>query len=348
MKLNRNWFLGLLVSQALLGCGAEGAPIGSNGSEEAHATGQQLSVLELDEGAGKLLVQLSDGQRTIKYDLRLGEPMLSPPSAEELALNPDLPTYQVDARVLDSNDQPIHMQMGGDAFLDASWSMPPIENFDEAGRLQDFQLMEDAEPAFRRLQLPASLEQLRFAALEIARSLHNEAPKQELELTPTGEPQLPQGLTRPLADPVLASGPSSVRKWDFVVRKKCLAGCLADHSAVFLRGWSATSIVFRAYSCNHGTCASNTTVMRDHCTMPGFRTDDGTRLRYFYTESSTTTGARYGGCTTGYKASSLRGHNCNDDSELQGRAIWHDRAQPRDSGSCNNIGTHDKAPGCSY
>jgi hypothetical protein len=78
--------------------------------------------------------------------------------------------------------------------------------------------------------------------------------------------------------------------------------------------------------------------MAVHCVMPGFRTDDGTHSRYFYSD----------GCTTSYNVTSVWGHNCNDDSELQGRAIWHDSPQSTSGGSCNSIGPHNWAPGCTY
>jgi hypothetical protein len=138
----------------------------------------------------------------------------------------------------------------------------------------------------------------------------------------------------------VAWGPSSVVKWDFIVRKKCFPSCpVGNHSAVTLRGWSSSnSIVFTAHSCNHGTCASDTSVMGVHCVMPGFRTDDGTHSRYFYPE----------GCSTSYNVTSVWGHNCNDDSELQGRAIWYDSAQSTSGGSCNSAGAHNWAPGCSF
>lgn len=304
------------------GCAAQ-----DEGDEDAIADG--LSVVEMDEAANTLALRYQEGDRWIRYEMRLGHAMETPPSPDELAANPELPTYDVDVRVLDAEGRPILLQMAGHGFLDTTWAtVPSVEGFSERGRLMDFALMQHAVAEFRALELPLGLEELRRTGIQIG-------------LAATGDPAKPELVgARPPERGIIAWGPSSVVKWDFVVRKKpteCCGG-LGDHSAVELRGWSANSIVYRAYSCNHGTCASDTSVMKIHCTMSGFRTDDGTHSRYFYSD----------GCTTGYNATSVWGHNCNDDSELQGRAIWHDSAQSTDGGSCNSAGPHNWAPGCSY
>ncbi|HWU87075.1 MAG TPA: hypothetical protein VN253_07360 [Kofleriaceae bacterium] len=246
-------------------------------------------------------------------------------------MNPDLPTHEVDVRVLDADGRPFVTQMGGHAFIDETWALPSVEGFDEERRQQDFELVANAAAAFRTLELPPSLEQFRRTGIQIGLGAGADHGKPEVI---EGKPEAgsPQG--------VVAWGPSSVVKWDFVVRKKCFPACaIGNHSAVTLRGWSSDSrIVFQAHSCNHGTCASDTSVMAVHCVMPGFRADDGTHSRFFYPN----------GCTTSYNVTSVWGHNCNDDSELQGRAIWYDSPQSTSGGSCNSAGPHDWAPGCTY
>jgi hypothetical protein len=292
-----------------------------------------LTVIEMDEAAGKLVLNYQKSGRSIRYEMRLGPQMEAPPNAEDLVQNPELPTHEVDSRVLDAEGRPFLLQMGGHTFVDPTWQMPAVENFNETERLNDFALLRNAVPAFRSLTIPASLEHLRRTGIQLGTGIEDVPVKPGIE----NEPKLGPGVS---PQGVVAWGPSSVAKWDFVVRKKCFPACgVGDHSAVYLRGWSASSsVVFRAYSCNHGTCASDTSVMRDHCVMPGFRTDDGTHSRYFYSD----------GCTTRYNVTSVWGHNCNDDSELQGRAIWHDRSQSTTGGSCNSAGPHNWAPGCTY
>lgn len=292
-------------------------------------TSDGLSVVEMDEAAGTLALHYQSGNRSIQYQMRLGPAMEAPPSAADLAVNPDLPTYDVDVRVLDSEGRPLLVQMAGHAFLDTTWGeVPAIEGFDERGRLTDFELLKSAVADFRALDLPASLDQLRRTGIQIGLATNDDPEKPEL----LDSDQSPRAT--------IAWGPTSVAKWDFIVRKKPFGCCgVGNHSAVELRGWSsASSIVYRSYSCNHGTCASDTSVMGVHCVMSGFRTDDGTHSRYFYS----------GGCTTSYNVTSVWGHNCNDDSELQGRAIFHDSSQSTSGGSCNSFGPHNWAPGCSY
>jgi hypothetical protein len=344
------------VSLAFVASACGGSTIEDDSARSIPVDG--LSVVEMDEAAGKLVVKFENGGHTLTYDMRVGPKMLTPPSAEDLTANPELLTYEVDAQVLDANGQPFLMQMGGDSFIDASWRMPHVENFNEARRLVDIQLMRDAVPAFRKLKLPASLDQLRLTGVQIGLGVEAVPEKPDLAaLTPTEKPTPDQDKIGPPGGAlspqgVLESGGSSVVKWDFIVRKrdiKVLGIKVGDHSAVHLRGWSSSSVVFNAYSCNHGTCASDTGAMNTHCVMSGFRNDDGTHSRFFYNERSTSQGQTPGGCSTPYGWSSGGGHhNCNDDSELQAKSAFHDASQSTTAGSCGTSGFHNFAPGCSY
>jgi hypothetical protein len=338
------------ASMLVLACGSSEreTPAGDAESDVTPSV-QELRVLESDEAAGKLVVEFTQAGRAITYDLRLGPKMLFPPSENELQARPELPSHEVDARISDAAGQVFHLQMGGDSFIDASWKMPRVANFNEAARLRDIRSLADAVPAFRKLRVPAGLDQLRLAAIDIGLGVERSPNKPELSAVepelgelPSENPGavLPGGTTRPQAD--IEWGPSSVAKWDFKVRYKnaSVAGVSVPvhHSAVHLRGWSSsTSIVFNAYSCNHGTCAGSS-AMNDRCVMPGFRTDDGTHSRFFYTS----------GCQTPYAWNSGPGHhNCNDDSAIQVRAIYYDSSQNRTSGICGAAGARYTAPYCS-
>jgi len=333
--------------------------VACGGKQEAEPSGaseDSLRVVEMDEAAGKLVVEFAHEKSRITYDMRLGPRMELPPSAEELAANPELPTYQADVRISDAQGQPFHLQMGGDGFIDPSWRMPHVENFVEAQRIADIASLRKAVEPFRHLSVPASLDQLRFVAMDIGLGVEVSPNKPDSDasdpIAPAdAQPVVPAG-TVSLQGIIETGAPTSVVKWDFVVRKKpaTALGFVGDHSAVELRGWTSSSvIVFRASSANHGTAASSST-MSTHCVMSGFRSDDGTHTRFFYNEMSGTTGTRLGGCSTGYRGdSSFGGHNCNDDSELQGRAAFNDRSYSTNSGNpCASTGLHNYAPGCSY
>ncbi|AUX44443.1 hypothetical protein SOCE26_059070 [Sorangium cellulosum] len=346
--MNKLRTVAVLAALGLMSLAGACGPALEPGDDAAESVaGERLDVVEVDEAAGKLVVKFEKDGRTITYDMRLGPKMEIPPSAEELAANPELPSYQVDAQVRDANGQIFQMRMGGDSFIDSSWAMPHVEGFDEAGRVKDIQLMRAAVPAFRKLKVPESLDQLRLTGIDIGLGVEEVPEKPGLTNAAPADPTTIEGTLSPQVNVV--SGGSSVVKWDYRIRNKSLAGGLGNHTGVNLRGWTASSIVFNADSCNHGSCASSGD-MGTHCTMSGFRTDDGTHTRFFYSETSTSTGSSNGGCTTHYDWDSTSvnggGHNCNDDAELQANAIYHDSAQSTTGGSCSALGFHNWSPGC--
>jgi hypothetical protein len=323
--------LGILSA---LGCSNQRGDDPNSGSPGADTATGQLAIAQMSESDGKMTLQYTQDDHKIQIQLILGPSMAAAPTAEDLAANPELPTREVDMRVLDAEGRTILLQAGGHVLADPEWNMQSIEGFDEAERNREFLLLRDAVPALRALDLPPSLEELRLAAISVGLGIEETPNKPEIQ------EELAAATAARKVQSVVARGPSSVVLWDFVVRDKCFPACgVGNHSAVYLRGWSSSnSIVFRAYSCNHGTCASDTSVMKDHCVMPGFKSDDGSHSRYFYVD----------GCTTDYNVTSIWGHNCNDDSELQGRAIWRDSPQSTSGGSCDSIGPHNWSPGCSY
>lgn len=298
---------------------------------------EALTVVVADEALGKLVAKFRSEGREITFELRLGAPMEIPPSAEELAADPEQPTYQIDARLFDVDGNLFAQQIGGDEFIDPSWDPKPrIAPVVEALRQKDFELTTRAEPHFRALKLPKGLEQLRFSAIQIARNMLRLAEKPAATAPTTGED--------PIADDALgakglsggvAYGVSSLYRWDYQIKSKgaFFNGNPFDHSAVLLRGW-ASSVVYTAWSCNHGTCANQ---MGTHCTMSGFRSDDGTNSRWF----------QNGGCSTGYYFSGAWPyHNCNGDSWLQGKAIYYDKKYATDEGNCKDVSLELTAPGC--
>ena len=307
--------------------GACSAEDGSRDQVAAAEADERLSVVEEDQAAGKLILKYERNGRALTYDLRLGPEMQTPPSAEELALDSALPTREVDARVLDASGAVIYLQMGGDGFIDSNWSLPQVDGIDEAARRADIALMKAATTSFQNLRVSTQLQALRQTGIQISKGVGADSDVTD-----------PSSLLS--TQDVLAVGGTSVKGWDFQVRKHDLKKFgikYGEHSAVLLRGKGTKgTVVFSAVSCNHGACA-NASSMSTNCTSPLFK-DDGTHSRFFYSE----------GCTTDYSATSTGGHNCNDDSELQGKAITKDQAQSTTDGSCNSKGLHDNAPGCSY
>jgi hypothetical protein len=340
--------LALASGAGLAACDGTVDDVGVTGESET-VTGE-LRIVQADEANGKLTMEYAKDGRTIRYQLQLGQRLENPPTAEDLAINPELPTYDYGATVFDADGQPFHVQAAPSALLDPAVATRNVVYTDTAGRLKDIQLTRDAVPALKALRLPAALEQLRLAAIQIGRSPQDAGDKPELA---SNRASGVNGISEVQSPVLIAHGPSSVRSWDFEVRKKCINNirpCIGDHSAVHLRGWSADyRVVYNAYSSNHGTSASDTSVMKIHCTMPGFKSDDGTHSRFFMSQTSSSQSNLGDACQTPYAMTSRSGHhNCNDDSELEGRAITRDRLQNQTTGSCSSGGLHNWAPGCSY
>ncbi|WP_437765213.1 hypothetical protein WMF27_31160 [Sorangium sp. So ce281] len=188
------------------------------------------------------------------------------------------------------------------------------------------------------------LAELRLAGIEIGLGVDGLSEKPGAEIPANEAPVIGGGALAPQG---LEFGGSAVVNWDYQIRNKGVALGLGDHTAVLLRGWSSsTNVVFTAASCNHGACAGASS-MNTHCTMSGFRTDDGTHTRYFYSEPSGSTSQVSGGCSTEYGWDSGKNqHNCNDDAELQRDAIYNDSWQSTTAGPCSTRGFHNWSPGC--
>lgn len=338
----RSSVLGGAISVVLvcgLGCAANGDP--KSVSEEpasVESSGEALTVVEADEALGKLVAKFRSEGREITFELRLGAPMEIPPSEAELAADPMTPSYQVDARLFDVDGKLFAQQMGGDAFLDPTWDPKPrIAPVVEELRQKDFEITHRAESHFRALKVPAGLEQLRYTAIQIARNMLTLTEKPAASLPTTGEDPTDPGAVGPksLTSGGLAAGPTSLYRWDYQIKSKgaFFNSNPFDHSAVLLRGW-ASSVVYTAWSCNHGACANT---MATHCTMSGYRNDDGSNSRWF----------QHGGCSTGYYFSGAWPyHNCNGDTSLQKKAIYYDTKYATDTGDCKDASLELTAPGC--
>ena len=162
-----------LVGASVVFAAGCAATVTESESSTTESRADGLTVIEADELLGKLVVVFRKDSREITYQLRLG------PKMEIDQNDPALPSYQIDARVLDGESvgRPFYLQRGGDAFLDSSWTMPKVEGIDPDGRLLDVKLAREAGAALETLTVPASLAQLRLGALEIARSMEHLAEK---------------------------------------------------------------------------------------------------------------------------------------------------------------------------
>jgi hypothetical protein len=109
---------------------------------------------------------------------------------------------------------------------------------------------------------------------------------------------------------------------------------IADHSATTVRRFAFDCAGCPWYPvaewsfCNHGRCPWD---------MQAWCWSDGLATRYPVAPYE---------CTTGYDASSLFGHNCNDDTRLQNLIAHYNVAYSSTSGVCNSFSTHSYADYC--
>ena len=336
---------GLIAVVCSLGIGCA-VPGESERPSEVRADG--LSVVALDEAAGALTANFRKDGRTLTFQFLLGPKMLNGPSADDLAADPELPSAETDIRVVDQEGKVFIQQLGGDRLMDASWAPSDgrihVDTFDPELRAKDLELAREAESAFRALELPPALAQLRLAGIQLAKGLEHAADKRDIAVPSEPLDQPPGATTKG----TVSWGPGTTRYWDYEVKYKPTAGQLAQHSAVVLRAWNSSyAVIYYFQSCNHGTCGLN---MGVRCTMSGFRYDDGTHSRYFYQELRSDWGVS-GGCSTPYTPTSGLywqdgdyGHNCHDDTVLQAYNIYYDAVYSTTAGTCGDTGAMFYAP----
>lgn len=281
---------------------------------ETTAVRPSIEVVDANEADGRLILDFHKDGRTIRFELLLG-PTRQIQSTET---NPDAPTHEVDARVLDAGKQPLYMQMGGDAFISSTWRMKPIENIDVAGRIKDFGLLTDSVPELHKLEVAAGLVDLKKTAIQIGSGVDSMYDKEGVQ----GAPNLQNEAGGTLKANSTWVGHGSASEWDYRIHRQWSGYFNFDHSAVLLRAFSTTFLAGFA-SCNHGACALE---MTSKCTRSSHLADDGTHTRYFYSEPSTSTSTGSVGCRTAWGLT-LGNHTCNNDSQLQKIAITQDASQ---------------------
>ena len=317
-----------------LGVGTGFACVGdAGGADRATVTPQILSdgltVLEADAKAGKLTLAFKKDGRAVTFDLRLGPPMAEISKADRART--DIPTYEIDAIVRDQEGRGMTTQIGGDRFIDPTWSWKSTggdsASVDSAVRTADFARVEAAIEALRAWTPPAGLEQLKLGALRAAEASRDIERAETPRVAGEGGPALgvKQDIINPAGDPY----PNyywTYSMWSRVLAYACVPPLpcvtIAEHSAVRLSLYSSGGTFINNWeSCNHGACAAASN-MDKQCVSSKFNdTDDS---RYMYLEPATSTGGGTAGCMTGYTDlgdSAGGSHNCHNDSRLQRYAI---------------------------
>ncbi len=257
-------------------------------------------------GGKTIYFETRRGPRTPKY-LRGGDPTT--------------PDYEIDVRFMDQDGRPFLTQIGGDALLDSTWVEPvPKPKVDEEINT-DFELADKAIGALKKLKFKQKFVHERRALLNLAQIMESAQVIEKIEGAPS----------QPLSSQTLAVANTYRHKVE-IHHKSCCLG-LGRHSGTIGKYISNTGVVTTAViTCNHGTCADQMALKCSwYSAYPGNRT---TKLNNDIT------------CSTPYNATSVFGHNSNDDTDLQYRAVRTNSRPSTSGGICNDSSTNNEPTNC--
>lgn len=298
---------------------------------------------EVDTAEGAVKVKLADvANRRLTLQYRLDGRNLTFEAVFSDEPQWDNPKEMVgDIRVLDHEGNVMAIEIGGHGTIDPTWSgvtqkagnvkqvALAAQMVSEEVRVRDLAVAETGAPKIRSLVVPPELVKMRDRVARFAQAVSE--PEWDAKDILEGEPAVtPKSYEW--------YNPSGVVKWDYVVREKPAFfdwdwDGWFDHSAIYGRGWSSSSsIVFKVWTSNHGTSASDTSVMETTCVMAGFSYGSHPGTRYIQW------------CDGSYAFP----HVCNNDTQLQGENIYYDNGSPYDTSNsawpCNYAKLY--APSC--
>jgi hypothetical protein len=241
--------------------------------------------------------------------------------------DPDAPPFEIDIRITTPQGNPLVVEVGGHSFMDPSWADGPgvLVEPDQADRF--FRVVAGFASALAVGEFPSGFEPEQRRLLDAATAAvegltsSSEDPGEALADEPTVET-----VTKAL---VVGSGAMSCNcQHEVRIRKKpaFVKNSIFDHSAIWLNVYSVVSgkkkLVGTFASCNHGTCASSSS-MNTNCT------------KTFSKSTNEVTFLAYEACPTLYILWALIipgalpvGHVCNDDTIVQYAAIKNSPSAP--------------------
>jgi hypothetical protein len=260
------------------------------------------------EFGGKIVhFQTRRGLRTPKY-LRDGDPAT--------------PNFEIDVRFIDQDGRPFLTQIGGDVPLDNTWvEVAPKPKADRESKA-DFELAAKTIGTLKKLKFKQKFDHERQALLNLASIVESAQVIEKIE----GIPSQTSPSTQTLA---LAN---TYRHRVAIHEKSCCLG-LGHHSATIGKYISNSGVVTTAViTCNHGSCANQMALKCNWTsTYPGNRT---TQVNNDIT------------CSTLYNPTSVFGHNSNDDTDLQYRAVRSNSRPSTSGGICNDSSTNNEPTSC--
>jgi hypothetical protein len=246
------------------------------------------------------------GSRTPKY-LRDGDPAT--------------PDYEIDVRFMDQDGKPFLIQIGGDAPLDHTWTEIPPTLKDGTQAKAKFELAAKMVGTMKKHKFAHKFVHERQALLDLAPIVDSAQVIEKVEEAPN------QALSAPTQ---LAA--NTYRHRIAVHHKSCCFG-LGRHSATIGKYISTSGVTTTLFTtCNHGTCASQ---MALKCSWTS--ASPGNRTNHVHNHVT---------CTTPYNPTSVFGHNSNDDTDLQYRAVRLNSHPSSTGGTCNDSSVNNEPTNC--
>ncbi len=230
------------------------------------------------------------------------------------------PEYEIDVRFFDEDGKPFLTQIGGDAPIDQAWAESGSKRKVDAETKADFDLAFKSLEALKKLKFNQKLKQEHQAIINLAPIVESAQVVEKIEGV----------MPQPSVQAQVVT--NNYRQQIAIHHKKCCFG-LGRHSATIGRYISATGITTTAViTCNHGTCANQMALKCSWTSAsPGNRT---TRLNNNIS------------CSTPYNPTSVFGHNSNDDTDLQYRAVRYNILPSRTGAMCNDSSVNNEPTHC--
>lgn len=284
---------------------------------------------ELKHEDGFLKGIYSAGSEFVTVEVRRGKRT----SSIMRSLNPDWPAYEMDVRILDSNDQPIYMQVGGHEPVNPSWS----SSFDATNQARSVMnpeiLGEKAEKSYQAAyRMLGDLQRVKFKA--------NLAPEKRALNSAMNVLQTAMSVDTSLLEPKasVVRGCSDIQTIEVWKKGAFFPGNIfADHSGTVMKTTSGGKVYTVWVAANHGASPGDSSMTRS-C------------YRDYYSRCAQSFAAPM--CSTPLQWETKDFYNddykhvCNDDSYIQVQRIKTNASVSTSSGTCNDTTARKSAPAC--
>jgi len=256
------------------------------------------------------------GGELVYFETRRG-----PPTSRLLRKSdPTAPKFEIDVRFMNKNERPFLIQIGGHAPIDETWAEDgPPDLADDARARAEFRLAAKAIETLGKVKFARRFRHEYRALLRLSPAIASARVIEKIE----------EGRDRARSSATLLSNNTYRHKVE-IHHKSCCFG-LGRHSATIGKYVSSSGVTTTAViTCNHGSCAQD---MPQKCSW----TSPGNRSNHVHNHVS---------CSTAYNPTSVFGHNSNDDTDLQYKAVRENFHPSSTGGTCNDSDRNNYPTSC--